>query len=103
MTTTVGSHELEEWEVTYLLAIHEYMANQGKDVATPLPPSVRDMVHLTGATSTSVVNYWIKRLAANGYVVDNPAFHGISRASTRLTQLGKLVASVLYDTYALGD
>jgi len=79
--------ELTDTQAETLLAIWEYL--QAQDTPTPLPPSVRDLVPMIGVGSTSVVSRRIDQLARSGYLKDDVAMRGISRAQTRLTWRGE--------------
>jgi len=84
MSTDITDNQAET-----LLAIWEYLKAQ--DTPSPLPPSVRDLVPMIGVSSTSVVVRRIKHLVRDGYLKDDPAMQGISRAQTRLTWRGENV------------
>jgi len=84
MSTDITDNQAET-----LLAIWEYLKAQ--DTPSPLPPSVRDLVPMIGVSSTSVVVRRIKQLVRDGYLKDDPAMQGISRAQTRLTWRGENV------------
>lgn len=60
------SKEITEIEKRLLAAYKQFQAVHG------LPPSIRDLMSLTGTTSSSVVRFWLIRLEERGYVQRMP-------------------------------
>lgn len=94
MITFMG--ELQEWEALFLKELYRYLVNQGSNCATPIPPNMREIMPALGIGSTATLDSQIKKLARRGFLVDDPAWKGRSRASMRLTTLGKSIAEELY-------
>ena len=91
----VGEHELTDEQAEMLVAIYEYLQLQ-EDTPTPLPPGIRDLMPMLGVKSTSTINYRLRKMAQDGYVLNEKSWHGVSRASTRLTYAGHHIAFTLY-------
>lgn len=96
MTVTVGDHVLTDDQAEMLLAIYEFVHKQEQDTPTPLTPGIRDLAPMLGLKSTSMVRNRLVKLAEAGYLVRDPEWAGISRASTRMTYSGHHVAWTLF-------
>lgn len=92
MTDYLSSIERET-----LIAIYELLQRQIKSgIATPNPPTIRQIMAELGKNSTSVVNYRLMLLCKKGLTASNDYPGG---TTSRLTDDGLLVASQLWNTH----
>lgn len=80
-------------EEQVLLAIYYHIAEQReRDIATPEPPSIRELMPLLGSKSTSTVSYHVNKLRDKGMLVGQDRIHG---RTTRMTIEGYEIADSL--------
>ena len=80
-------------EEQVLLAIYDHITEQSsRGIATPEPPSVRELMPMTGKKSTSTISYHVSKLREKGLLAPQERIHG---RTTRLTVEGYETADSL--------
>ena len=61
-------------EEQVLLAIYDHVTEQSaRGIATPEPPSVRELMPIVGKKSTSTISYHVSKLREKGFEIGTPA------------------------------
>lgn len=80
-------------EEQVLLAIYAHITEQSeRGIATPEPPSVRELMPMTGKKSTSTISYHVGKLREKGMLAPQERIHG---RITRMTEEGYETADSL--------
>ena len=84
---------LTKKEEQVLLAIYDHIAKQKeRGIATPEPPSIRELMPMVNKKSTSTIAYYVNRLRDKGLLAPQDRVHG---RTTRMTSDGYEIADSL--------